>query len=397
MTTPIRGDNVQPENVKWLWRERIPRSMYSMIAGRPDQMKSLMAVTIAADVTKAGGNVLWSGAERAPSLVDHPRFIAAGGVVSRIHYWRFSLPARFEELADHIIDKDIDLVIMDPASAHIAHRSSDSVRENVLNPLTALIEQTDTAVLFVEHALKRIPTGSSPLSAIAGSSSGLPAACAMAFLFGADPLDANNRILACVKHNIVEKPLAIQFEVDTVDVDGIVDTVPSLVYDQEIVFDAMRLLTRESTGKVGRPNDKRAAAAEWLTNYLHAQGGGPVLAKTITEDAKQVGMTSRTLRRAAADMEIVKSAASGPGVTWALPQAIMDLLSDGSDADIEEKGEEMSRHLYDSNGDTPCLFLGPGAILLNQQATPDPDPEQTETLGIIDDDDLANWLNGGAA
>lgn len=370
MTGPIRADEVEPENVEWLWRELIPRSMFSMIAGRPDQGKSMVAMHIAAEVTKAGGNVLYSSKERAFGITEKPRLLAAGGIEEQVFFWRFSLPQQFDELADHIVDNSIDLVVMDPVSAHFRNRSSDGIRE-ILSPLTELIEATGTAVLFIEHALKRVPPNSHPLNAVAGSSSGLPAACAMAFLWGTDPSNEEAKVLAPVKHNIRDKPAALAFEVDTVEVDGIEDMVPMLMFDSETVIDPVRLVAREpGSGKVGRPSDKRAAAAEWLTNYL-AEAKVPVAAAKIQEDAKQYGMTGRTLRRAAQDMGIVKNPpGGGPKTTWELPEEILELLAENDDEKTEAAGEEIAESL-------------------------EADTDNTEGDGdLIDDADLAKWLEG---
>ena len=352
---PVRADDVQPENVEWLLWDRIPRSMFTIVAGKPDQRKSMLATVIAAELTKQGKNVLYSSKERNPGLVEKPRFIAAGGVEKRMHYWRFSLPRQLVELAEHILEKDIDLVVMDPVSAHFigVSMASDKGRE-VLNPLVELAEQTGCAFLFIEHALKRIPSHANPLDGIRGNSSGLPASCSMGFIVGNDPKAPGEGTIVCnVKHNICEQRKAIRFEVDTVEVDGVDDEVPTLVWDEEVTFDPMRLLN-QSTGemgpsKMGRPNEKREAAAEWLTNYL-VKAGKPTLSKQIQEDAKHYGITGRTLRRAAADQRIVK-AGNGPATTWWLPEDILEAVSDVLPAEPEpeaqDQGDVLEQELQD--------------------------------------------------
>jgi hypothetical protein len=100
-----------------------------------------------------------------------------------------------------------------------------------------------------------------------------------------------------------------------------------------------------TTPTIGRPPDKRAAAAEWLTTYL-ADAGKPVKASTITEDAKQYGMSQKTLRRAADDMGIVKSAKGGPNVTWDLPQEVKDLMGLGED----DEGEDVTEDAPEGDG-----------------------------------------------
>lgn len=370
MARVVTADTVEPEDVQWLWRERIPRSMLTVLGGRPDQGKGMLAAHVAAQVSKEGGNVLYSAAEDSDGLMTRPRLEAAGAVLKRIHLWRFMLPTHLRELADIVVDKEIDLIVLDPLAAHLdrgVSRHSDNIRE-VLNPLTEIIEMTGTGVLVVEHVNKRVGATAHPLSAIGGSGSGLPAACRMGFLFGTDPDNEEQKVLACVKSNIRERPQALFFETDDTAIDGIERSVPFLVSDSEGPFDAIRLVSSKTQpGKVGRPADKRAQAAEWLTNYL-AEKGEAVKATTIYEDAKQFGMTSRTLRRACADMGIVRNpAGGGPNCTWELPDEILELLKEADESIAE--------------GDTTAALPGQERTVA---VVPDPDGDGVIVVGDED-------------
>lgn len=329
MTAPIRAKDVEAEKVEWLWANRIPKGMITVIAGRPDQGKGLFAAHVAAEVSAAGGTVLYSAAEDSAGLMTRPRLEAAGANLDNVLLWRFRLPENQQELHEIIVSEGIDLVVMDPFASHLSggiSRHSDNVR-NVLGPLTNLIEQTGTSVLIVEHALKRVPSSGHPLDAIGGGGSGLPAASRAAYVFGVDPDDEDARVLAPAKFNIGSTPKALRFEVDVEDID-IVGDVPCLVVDDELLaFDAMRLFaSKAKPGKTGRPPDKRAAAAEWLTNYL-AMAAKPVLSGKVQEDAKQYGMATKTLRRAADDMGVVKAPpGGGRNCTWDLPDDVKQLM-----------------------------------------------------------------------
>jgi hypothetical protein len=149
----------------------------------------------------------------------------------------------------------------------------------------------------------------------------------MAFIFGTDPADADRRILACVKHNLRDKPPALAFETDAEEI-GLVGEVPNLVCQGECEFDPKRLLGDVDPGKQGRKPDKRAAANQWLAEYLIGKNnkakGGMVL-----EDAKQHGHSKNTVRRAADELGVVKSGKGGPNVTWSLPQEFMDAYNAG--------------------------------------------------------------------
>ncbi len=327
MPDPIAASGVKAAPVEWRWMNRLPKGMLTLVAGKPDQGKGLFAVHVAADVSKNGGKVLYSAAEDSHAHMTRPRLEAAGADLDNVLLWRFQLPENGRELGEIVVKEKIELIVLDPLASHLSHgisRHSDNVRK-VLGPLTELIERTGTTVLIIEHALKRVPSSGHPLDAIGGSGSGVPAACRAAFVFGKDPDDPDRRILAAAKFNIGPLPPALAFEVDVDELE--IGEVPMLVVDDELMaFDPMRLFAKTEGNKAGRPPDKRAAAAEWLTTYL-ADAGGPVKSSTIQEDAKQYGMAAKTLRRAADDMDVVKEPpGGGRNCSWDLPDDIKVMM-----------------------------------------------------------------------
>lgn len=368
MSDPILADDVEPEKVSWLWRERIPRGMITVVAGRPDQGKGLFAVHVGAEISRQGGQVLHSAIEDSHGLMTRPRYEAAGAVLDHVHLWRFQIPAQLRELEHIVIEKNIDLIIMDPFAAHLSpgvSRHSDNVR-TVLTPLTEMLEATGAALVIVEHALKRIPANGHPLNAIGGT--GLPQHARAAYVLGIDPADEDRRVLCPVKCNIRDWPKALAFAVDIADI-PVVGDVPALIYEDEVEFDPMRLFENKKNGVVGRPPDKRAAAAEWLTNYLAAKGK-PIRAGLVFEDAKQYGMTAKTLRKAADDMGIVKMPPGGGRTcTWELPDDIKDLLDSGGEPDENDadptKIPELDDGLKLSDEDLAQL-LGQGPITADE-------------------------------
>jgi putative DNA primase/helicase len=321
---PRKASGVKAEVVEWRWMKRIPKGMITLVAGKPDQGKGLFAAYLAAEISNAGGNVLYSAAEDSEGLMTRPRLEAAGADLDRVHLWRFQLPRHGKELGQYVVDLDIDLIVMDPVARHLSggvSRHSDNIG-SVLRPMTDMIEKRGTSVLLIEHALKRVPKSGHPLDAIGGSSSGLPAASRAAFVFGRDPDDEDRRIIAPAKFNLGEWPKAVSFELDTEEIPKIGE-IPYLLLDEEVVFDPMKLFQgRTQPGKRGAPNDKRAAAAEWLTTYLAENG--PTQAGVVMEDAKQWNMTRKTLERAAADMGVEKS--SGRNSKWDLPDEVKEAL-----------------------------------------------------------------------
>jgi hypothetical protein len=336
---PVLAQDVQPERVEWLWRNRIPKGMISIVAGRPAQGKGLFTAHVAAEVSRRGMNVLYSAVEDSDALMTRPRLEAAGADLSRIFLANFRLPAQQDELEAVVVEHNIGLIVIDPMASHLSRgiaRHSDSIRE-VSDPLKRMATRTGVSILIVEHVNKRVAKGSDPLAAIGGGGSGIVAAARAAFILGVDPEDGDRRILACVKLNITEKPKAVGFEIESRHFRGCGE-VPSLLYDDEFDFSAGRLFEETKDGQIGRPADKRAQASEWLTAYL-ASAGGPVPAGVVQEDARQNGMTTKTLRRAATDMEIVRNpAGGGPNCTWDLPEDVKTAMGLGQADDDWDAG-----------------------------------------------------------
>jgi hypothetical protein len=336
----VKASEVEPEAVDWLWpigsdegNGRIPRSNLTVVAGRPDQGKGLVMTRIGTDVSLAGGNVLHSAIEDSPGLITRPRYEAAGADLERIHLWRFLIPPQLRELQAIVVKKSIDLVVIDPIAAHLTggvSRHSDSIRQ-VLNPLQELAEATGCAIVFVDHALKRVQANGHPLDCIGGSGSGLPAACRAAYVFGSTPEDEDARYMCTVKMNLREwsKTEAVRFEIDTARCEPSGIVAPFLETDDlDADMDPMRLFEKKQNSKtIGRPPDKRAAACEWLTTYL-ISAGAPVASGTVFEDAKQYNMTAKTLRRAATEMGVIKAPpGGGPNCTWDVPQEVKDAMA----------------------------------------------------------------------
>lgn len=346
MANPVAAGEIDPVAVDWLWGERIPRGMMTIVGGRPDQGKGLFCTYLAAEISNMKlrdphsgkarkGRVLYSAVEDSHSQMTRPRLEAASADLDQVDLWRFQLPAQMSELEMILLSGNYDLLVMDPLAAHLSHgvsRHSDNIR-TVLTPLTELIEATQTAVVIVEHVLKRVPQNSDAIASIGGSGSGIVAASRMGFLFGVDPGDDDRRLLCCIKNNLRERPMAISFEIDALEVD-VVGEVPYLLQAEEVEFDPIRMLSPQRFGgKVGRPPDKRANAAEWLTTYLFTaqmEDAKGVLAGKVYEDAKQYGMSVKTVKRAAQDMEVVRNPPGGGRTCyWTLSDEMMELFTGG--------------------------------------------------------------------
>lgn len=318
-----------PENVRWLWRNRIPEGFVTMIAGKPSGGKSLLSAHLASDVTRRGHNVIYSSTENPKKEMTIPRLIAARAVRERVDIRRFILPHDLGRLEKTIISDNVRLVMFDPISDHLTvSRHSDAIR-SVSLPLVDIAERTGCAIVLQEHILRDASPRMSPLRAVPGSGSGLPAAAQMVFIIGRDPEDDEHVLLCPAKANLVDELRALEFGFDEADVPGVDAPIGVLRYMGETTFNARKLLRGSESEDDHRPPEKMAAACKWLTDYLANAPNYRAKAMDVHEDAMNHGHTRRTLRRAADDMGLVKDPPGGSrNCTWALPQGLIDILGD---------------------------------------------------------------------
>jgi hypothetical protein len=322
-----RAQSVKTRKIEWWWRNRIPKGQIVIIAGRPDQGKGLYACHLAAELSHEH-KIIHSSWEDDYATMLAPRYRAAGARMGNVLLWQFKLPSDDIDLTGMVLEHRPAIVVLDPLSAHLDRRVSkynDSIR-SVTTPMQKLAEKTGTTFIVIEHALKKVAKGAHPLAAIGGTSSGLPAASRMAYLFGQDPHDEERCVLCCVKSNLRRKPKPLEFELDTKELAKAGET-PYLMYKGETKFRPMALLHDSFNANVsatgmprGRPPVKRAEAAEWLVGYL---AEGPIKQSKCLEDGLQHNLSQNTIKRAAEDIRLVKKPpGGGKGCTWELPAAL---------------------------------------------------------------------------
>jgi KaiC/GvpD/RAD55 family RecA-like ATPase len=164
--------DVKPERVSWLWKDRIPFGMPTVISGFPGVGKSTLLYDLAARTSRDGRDVVVVTAEDHLSAVARPRLEAAKADLGRVHFVLVpvTLPEDVAMLAGVVGDLNAALLILDPLVAFIrdtvnTHR--DHHVRRVLSPLADLAENTGAAVVVVNHTNK--DTGHEPLMRISGS------------------------------------------------------------------------------------------------------------------------------------------------------------------------------------------------------------------------------------
>jgi hypothetical protein len=101
-----------------------------------------------------------------------------------------------------------------------------------------------------------------------------------------------------------------------------------------------------------------------------------VKSSLVFEDAKQYGMSQKTLRRVAADMEIVKDpVGGGRNCKWALPDEILSAMADDDDEAIQAAGENLAENLAPDEDESDGLLT---------------DEDLSKLLGAVDGDEEAS-------
>lgn len=333
----IRLDTVEPQQIQWLWKHRIPQGKPTVIVGDPDVGKSTLTADIVARVTTGGpwpddpttgqpGGVVILSAEDDIADTIVPRMTAAGADLSRVkileatlesdgprrHERHFCLKTDVKALERAIQRTDhCRLVVIDPLSAYLAKVNTYNNPEvrGLLAPLAKLAEKHGVSILIVEHLNKR--QGAKAMHRLYGTIA-LAAAARAVWMVCRDPHDAERRLLLKVKNNL------------TPDIPGLAYTIAT---HQETGVGVVkwcddRLHVTADEALAGNTEDRTTLveqAMEWLKEVLADK---PIAANEIKEQGEDQGFSWATLRRAKDQLEITsprKGFGKGGTVYWSLP------------------------------------------------------------------------------
>jgi len=299
---------VFPENVKWLWRGRIPLAKLTIIQGDPGLGKSTIALDIAARVSRdnampdgthsdliAPANVLLMTAEDGLADTIRPRLDALGADSSRVFtppnnvHW--TIPSCASQILEAVKKEDAKLVIIDPLAAYldmgINSWSNQHVRQ-ALKQISTIAENTGVAFLIIDHLNKR--SGVRAIQRGSGSMA-FNAAVRSVLLVGKMPSVENQCVLASVKCNVAGKPKSLVYKAVMHQSEDI-ETV-KLEWSGECDLSADDLVGDPSNNSIQGKLDE---AMDWLRQRL-SDGQGHI-SKVVQSEAAQQGITEKTYRRA---------------------------------------------------------------------------------------------------
>jgi putative DNA primase/helicase len=313
-----RMDAVVAKPVEWLWPGMIACGKISIIAGNPGLGKSQITAAIAAIVSTGGqwpvtgekclpGGVIIISAEDDAADTIRPRLEAVGADLSRccildaVHEQKtdgeeriraLNIQSDIGRLGLHLKGHAARLIILDPISAYLggidSHKNTD-VRA-ALAPLSKLAEEHGIAVVAVTHMNKSSGSGEA-LMRFTGSLAFVAAARA-AFVVTKDGDDGDRRLMLPAKNNLAKDTLGLGFNLQGVSLPSGIETSRVMWEPDPVAMTADEALARQPD------EEERDAFDEALELLRQLLKDGPVGAAQIKEDAAQLNIGDKVLRRA---------------------------------------------------------------------------------------------------
>lgn len=325
--------DVEKRKIRWLWSQKIPRGMFTILSGKGDTGKSYVTFDLAARLSTgtawpdlpdapidAADVVLLAGEDGLHDVV-RPALECAGANLDRIHVIRgvyrtvdadlsrFDLASDIRPLERTIVERRAALCIVNPLNSYMGrtdiHR--DNEIRNVLDPLADMAERTGCAVVGVHHHRK----GASDASDAPLGSTGFRNICRVMLTVAADPDDPTRRLFMVTKGNVIRHKTHLAFELVSSEDDpdyavvrwvhGAVDVDPDVVLG-------------------GRPGTKTETAESWLLGIL-ARGDMPE--SEIRRQAELDGVTAWALKQAKKQLGVQSRTEGfqGPSI-WTLPKRV---------------------------------------------------------------------------
>jgi len=301
--------DIEPQEVAWLWRERIPLGRLTVLAGRPGVGKSFVTVDFASrvstgmawpdgSVNESAGGVLFFAAEDDPADTIRPRLDAAGADSKRVYYCRNVDLVEIESRVDQV--PDCRLVVIDPIGSYLG-RHVDAYRENevraVLEPLAEIASRRSIAVILVAHTRKAWASFAD--DSVLGSRAFVGLARAV-WHVTKDPHDRTRRLFLPGKSNLSRETSGLAF--------WIAPDPARVQWLGPVDWQADDLTAEEPTR--GRKPETRNAAVDWLRTLLR---DGAMSVQEIRKAAQEAGFSWRTVRRAAETLPIERRKKSFDG------------------------------------------------------------------------------------
>ena len=307
-------NDVQPEEVRWLWYPYIPFGKLTIIQGDPGEGKTLFALAIIAAVTKGEAlperepgepmNVIYQTAEDGLADTIRPRLDRLGADCSRVMVIDESqkeLTLRDERIQQAIRQTGAKLIVLDPLQAYLGsdvdmHRANE-VRP-VMKRLGVVAEETGCAVILIRHINKL--QGQKSVHRGLGSID-FQASARSVLIVGRIKDNPQIRVMVQDKSSLAPEGEPIAFELDK-------ENGFRWIGHYDISVDD--LLS-------GIPREKKSEQAENLILEYLSKGKYPQ--KELVKKAQAIGISKRVLDEAKKALN-VQSVKEGSQWYWQIPE-----------------------------------------------------------------------------
>jgi putative DNA primase/helicase len=324
------AEGVAMEKIEWLWPGWLARGKFHLIAGGKAAGKSTIVFDLMARITAEGATwpdgkpaptgdvMIWSGEDGVRDTIL-PRFCAAGGVPSRLHFPTTTRIAGTERPFDpstdigmlidaatrlpNLLFVGIDPVVLALPARADSHKNTETRRG--LQPLVDFAEQRGIALMGVTHFTKGTEDRD-PVERVTGS---LAFGALPRIIWGASAdEDGNQRRLVRVVSNIGPSSGGIEYTLYQAPLPDHDFSAQRIDWGKQI-----KGLARELLNAAKRSAEAEAAA--FLTTFLAA---GPKPQREIKEAAEAHCHSWATTRRAQKKLGI-KPQKNGKDWHWEMP------------------------------------------------------------------------------
>ncbi|MBT9488835.1 MAG: AAA family ATPase [Rubrivivax sp.] len=342
----IRGSDLKPEAIRWVWPQWLARGKLHLLGGKPGQGKTTLALALATSATSGGRwpdgtraeptNVLiWSG-EDDPKDTLVPRLRAMGADMSRVHFVDGVMegdrrpfdPATDVVLLLEAVRKvgDVGMVIVDPIVSVVTGDSHHNAEvRRALQPLVDLGMALDAAVLGITH-LSKSTKGQDPIDRVIGSVA-FSAVARVIFIATKDQsgaAGADGRILVRAKSNIGPDGDGFGYALRQEELAAYPGVTGSCVlWGASIKGDARQLLERAEGSQDQDENDARSASRDAADLMQELLAAGEMDSREVKEYLLARGFTDKQIRTARERHLKVEMRRAGYGpescMYWSLP------------------------------------------------------------------------------
>lgn len=358
------ASEVQPEEIKWLWKNRIARGKLNFLAGPADQGKSQITCDLVARVTNGTewpnnegkitpadhGSVIMLSAEDDAADTLVPRLKAAGADMDKVFIVSMMVRplqgkaermfnigediAKLTEIIKENPDHKFKLIIIDPINSYMGgggRNSPDTWKtsdvRSVLSPLGDWSAKHDIATLFLSHLAKGSGKNASPLHRMLDSQAFTAIARCGWFVAPEmqDKAETGTKFFVKGKANVGAPMPGLTYEIEAVKVtyQGVtLPQVPRIKWTGTTDKSSGQAFQQMDSG--GETTERKPTLADAAATFLRDElAAGPMTLDAVKARAAEDGHDWRNVRRAATEIIGVTSESEGFGkdkiTTWTLP------------------------------------------------------------------------------